>query len=199
MPKNALLIFVKNAVAGKVKTRLAQSIGNEAALEIYLQLLEITASQTKLLAADKLVWYSEKITVGDVFDEAYFMKKVQNGNDLGEKMENAFVHAFAEGYENVVIVGSDCAEISKSVLEEAFVQLEKYDVVMGPAEDGGYYLLGMKKNLPFLFKNIPWSTSKVAEISQRLLRQNSVSYTCLSSLPDIDTLEDWQNWLRQQS
>src|SRR5690606_15820825 len=144
-----LIIFTKNPIPGKCKTRLAKSIGNEPAAEIYKILLNHTALVTQPLNLVKEVHYSDYIEPNDMFDDS-FVKFVQQGNDLGEKMEYAFEKAFQKGYQKVIIIGSDLIDLSTDDLIHAFNELNKYDYVLGPGEDGGYYLLGMKQHTPAL-------------------------------------------------
>ncbi len=185
--KNLLLIFTRNPEPGKAKKRLAASIGEESALKIYKFLLKHTSEITKDLPADKEVYYSEKIEKEDMWDESYG-KKLQKGEDLGEKMKNAFQTGFASGYRNIIIIGSDLFEIKKDDLEEAFKSLENSDYVLGPATDGGYYLLGMKSLNLKLFKNKSWSTASVFEDTIKDI--NSENITILEKRNDIDVFED---------
>ena len=145
MKTNALLIFTRNPQLGKVKTRLAKTIGDEKALEVYNDLLHHTMTETQNLKCDKFVFYDENVELNDVWSINFYEKKLQFGADLGAKMQNAFQHIFDLGYKNCVIIGSDLFDLRTSHINEAFNKLEANDVVLGPAEDGGYYLLGMKK------------------------------------------------------
>ncbi len=158
---NLLIIFVKNPVLGKVKTRLAKSIGDEKALKIYKYLIDHTCSVAGMTHADIEVWYSDfKVDQKNgVLPEA--KTKVQIEGDLGEKMSFAFRQGFRNGYKRIVIIGSDCPEITSGHIDDAFQCLQISDIVLGPSVDGGYYLLGMKKWNPKLFQNIEWSTSRV--------------------------------------
>ena len=143
MTKKLLIIFVKNAVKGKVKTRLAATIGDEKALEIYQILVQHTFDITIALPVNKAVFYSDFLQE-DIWSPAFYENFVQSGTDLGERMYQAFQQGFATGYEQVCIIGSDCYELTEQIIQQAFEKLELTDVVIGPAEDGGYYLLGMK-------------------------------------------------------
>lgn len=185
--QNLLLIFTRNPELGKVKKRLAAETGDRAALEIYQFLLKHTAKITRNIAADKQVFFSETIEKGDFWDESY-TKKVQQGRDLGEKMENAFMQGFEAGYENIIIIGSDLYDLSSKDLDEAFATLENSDYVIGPAQDGGYYLLGMKTLNSNLFKNKSWSTAGVFE--ETIKDMGSKKIHILEERNDIDHLED---------
>ncbi len=143
--KQALLIFSKNLIYGKVKTRLAATVGNDVALSVYLHLLNHTVAVTNYLPVDKIVFYSDYIEEQDVWDYKVYKKQLQSGNDLGKRMQNAFAYAFTQGYEKAVIIGNDCLEINPAIIMNSFVYLNNDDIVTGPAKDGGYYLLEMKK------------------------------------------------------
>jgi len=190
MTKDALLIFAKNPEAGKVKTRLAASMGNEVALAIYNQLLLHTVSVTRYLPFDKFVFYSSYIDEHDIWDSKHYYKKAQQGNDLGERMKSAFASIFYNGYDNAVIIGTDCPDLNAEIIESAFTSLQTYDVVIGPAEDGGYYLLGMKEMHGKLFEDIEWSTSKVLHCTLDKCAASQLSYYLLPVLNDIDEEKD---------
>lgn len=189
MTQNVLLIFTKNAVYGKVKTRLAATVGNDKAFEIYKDLTQHTYAVTKQLACDKIVFYSDEIDVDDKWKSNY-QKQLQQGNNLGERMANAFDYVFKKKYSKVVIIGSDCPELTGQILNDAFKQLEKYDVVIGPAADGGYYLLGIKKLHLQLFENISWSTGEVSDETIKRCYENNFSYFLLPTLHDVDEEKD---------
>lgn len=188
-----LIIFVKNPVLGQVKTRLASEIGEEQALHTYQLLLERTASITQPLNIDKVVYYSFDPLEKDHFNAHYFNKKRQINGDLGEKMKHAFNENFTAGYKLIVIIGSDCAELESSDIVKAYDLLNSHDSVLGPAKDGGYYLLGLKKPFDRIFENKIWSTSSVLEEAIQDLEQEKLSYAMLKELSDIDTLEDLNN------
>ncbi|MFN7792373.1 MAG: TIGR04282 family arsenosugar biosynthesis glycosyltransferase, partial [Cyclobacteriaceae bacterium] len=162
----------------------------EKALAIYLKLSSHTRAITENLAIDKVVYYSNFVDTEDVWPNTTFQKKLQNGNDLGEKMNNAFVEGFQSGYERVCIIGTDCFELSRDIIKQAFDQLHTNDAVIGPAKDGGYYLLGMKKPIPVLFKNKAWSSDTVATDTIQNFKDLSLSYAQLAVLTDVDEEKD---------
>ena len=188
MNKNIVIVFVRNPELGKVKTRLAKTIGDENALKIYTILLKHTESVLHKVSSDKVVYYSEEIQVNDLWDATRYQKKLQQGANLGARMQNAFETAFKNSYEKVVIVGSDLFDLKPSHIEDAFSALENNEVVLGPSLDGGYYLLGMKKMHPTVFKNKEWGTDSVLESTLKNLNQQNVKL--LEALNDIDTFED---------
>jgi hypothetical protein len=188
MSKNLLLIFTRNPALGKVKTRLAKTVGNETALEIYKFLIQKTKEITQNLTCDKAVYYSEKVRENDLWDREIYKKNQQFGEDLGIRMKNAFETSFKNGYQNVVIIGSDLYDLSSQDIEHAFKELEENDVVIGPAEDGGYYLLGMKEPHNNVFQNKSWGTSSVKEETLNDLKNKKVHL--LKEFNDVDLFED---------
>lgn len=188
--KEALVIFTKNPEAGKVKTRLAATLGNEAALTIYRHLLSYTISVTAYLPVDKFVFYSNHIEEDDLWDSKYYYKEVQQGFDLGERMKKALNAIFQKAYDKAVIIGTDCPDLNEGIIMNAFAYLSSHDVVIGPAEDGGYYLLGMKQFYPQLFENITWSSSIVLEETVTKCAALQLNYGLLPVLKDIDEEKD---------
>lgn len=194
--ENAIIIFQKNLILGKVKTRLAATVGNQQALEIYRELVAFTYRQAiETEDADIWVFFSESFEeIEENFHKQITATMVQAGSDLGERMENAFASIFRFGYTKAVLIGTDCPEITPIILENALNALKRNETVIGPALDGGYYLIGMDKVLPQLFCKIPWSTEKVFPITLQRINQDSISHHLLSVLSDIDTEEDWINF-----
>lgn len=188
--ENLLLIFIKNPEPGKVKTRLAAAIGNQRALQIYLKLLAQTLDAAQGVKTNKQVWYSSFVDADDFILKQDFEKKLQQGKNLGERMLNAFVVGFEEGYKNIVIIGSDCPDVTSDILEQAFDELNKHDMVIGPSADGGYYLLGMKKMYKEIFADIDWSTEYVLDQTKEKGESMSLRISFLPELNDIDTIED---------
>lgn len=188
MNNNLLLIFVKNPILGNVKTRLAKSIGNTAALTVYKQLLAYTMQITKPLNVCKQVYYDNFIDNNDIWDNSLYAKKMQEGNNLGQKMNNAFKAGFENGYNFIVIIGSDIFDLNACIIEKAFNALKTHEVVFGPAEDGGYYLLGLQYPIPQLFENKQWSTNSVLKDSLLDVADKKIFF--LPTLNDIDTIED---------
>lgn len=188
--KNLLLIFVKNPEKGSVKTRLAETVGDEKACQTYRKLLDYTIEVAGQVKAKKQIWYSSFIDDSDGLGGAGFEKKLQQGSNLGERMAGAFKQGVEEGFKKILIIGSDCPGISAEIIENGFDRLNQYDVVIGPSEDGGYYLIGSKEFIPQIFIKIPWSTENVFPETIRILQNKSLSYSQLPALNDIDTEED---------
>jgi uncharacterized protein len=189
--KNAIIIFVRNPVSGKVKTRLAKTIGDDKALLIYQLLLEHTRQVTGNLHCDKFVYYSDHIDENDDWKNSLYKKRLQSAGDLGERMANAFETLFTSGYQRLVIIGSDCLDLNSDLINEAFNRLSEVNVVFGPSTDGGYYLLGLKVPYPpGLFENKSWSTDTVLPDSLKTLEATGTSYQLLIPLNDIDEESD---------
>lgn len=185
---NLLLIFTRNPELGKVKTRLAKGVGQENALIIYKELLQHTHDVVIQNDCTKRVGYSVKVRKQDLWEASLFEKFQQEGDDLGQRMEHAFAEGFSDNYKKVVIIGSDLYDLRPHHLEKAFDALTTHDAVIGPATDGGYYLLGMKLLITDVFKNKEWGSDTVLENTLK----NLSSYTVhtLEELNDIDFAED---------
>ena len=194
---HALIIFVKNPVLGKVKTRLAKTMGDEKALSIYKQLLAHTKSIVSQLEVNRFLFYSDHIEKDD-WEDHLFHKVVQSGDDLGSRMDDAFDYTFKNDNDRVIIIGSDCIDLTSEDLEKAFTVLDEVDVVIGPTEDGGYYLIGMNVHTPELFQNINWSTNQVYQQTLDRIVQNNYSWKALRQLSDIDNESDWMHYLSKK-
>ena len=191
--KSLLIVFAKNPEKRKVKTRLAKTVGNNKALQVYKRLLRITKSITDQLNISKQIWYSRFIDDDDIWSDGSYEKHLQKGTNLGLRMQNTFNKAFTDGYQKVVVIGSDCCSLTPEMIKDSFQALEKNQAVIGPASDGGYYLLGMSGLYPSVFENKAWSTSSVFEETVSEFEEMNLSYKQLPVLNDIDTAEDLKN------
>ncbi|MFA7274487.1 MAG: TIGR04282 family arsenosugar biosynthesis glycosyltransferase [Crocinitomicaceae bacterium] len=186
--KNALIIFQKNPEQGKVKTRLAATVGDENALRIYSILVDKTHQLVEAIVAKKYLFFSDFIEKEVKW--APYDKKVQKGSDLGLRMFNAIAEVKAEGAERIVVIGTDCYDLSVDILEEAFVALETNDYCIGPALDGGYYLIGTTQPDEVVFLNKKWSTETVCEEAKDSILKAGKKVTILPILSDVDYEED---------
>ena len=187
--EQALLIFTRNPEPGKCKTRLAATIGDRAALDIYIHLLRHTAAACAVLdTADKYVYFSEHPGDGSIWNPETFRQEVQAGPDLGARMQHAFETAFARGYRRVVLIGSDLPDLTTADLQNAFSALNTHETVIGPAADGGYYLIGLTRMIPGLFEDKPWGSSRVLEAT--LSDLSGIAVSLLSEKNDVDRYED---------
>jgi len=188
--KKLLMVFVKNQIPGHVKTRLAASIGVDEAIKVYKFLLCYTESVVKQVEVEVEVWYSEFVNSDDLWSGTGVIKKIQTSGNLGEKMSHAFRKGFEKGYDKIVVIGSDCHQLKAIHIENAFQKLIGSDVVVGPSEDGGYYLLGMKRLHPVIFKDKSWSRNTLYNETLTAIAGENLSVSSLEVLNDIDTIED---------
>jgi rSAM/selenodomain-associated transferase 1 len=191
--KNVLVVFAKAPRVGSVKSRLAHSVGAERACEIYELLLRTAAAQ---LAAMERVTVCFAPDDGEADLRRYFPERwqyrPQHGVDLGSRLEHAINEAFEQGADKVAVIGSDCPDVTAADIADAWAALKKNDVVFGPARDGGYWLIGMKRAQPALFRGIDWGTEKVLAQSQARAQEAGLKIALLRTLADIDTTADWE-------
>ncbi len=192
----ALIIFQKNYIAGKVKTRLAKDIGDDKALAIFKDLVKATWSQIPHDLLDIHVFYSDFVDQNKMSkDYAYIKSHVQKGVELGERMIHAFRKILEKKkYSEALIIGTDCPFIRTDIYARALGLLAKNDYVLGPAKDGGYYLLGSKIVPTTIMGNINWSSPSVLDETVHAIQGENKTFALLEILPDIDTVEDVRNY-----
>ena len=193
---HVLMLFLKEPVPGRVKTRLAERLGDKKACAIYKGLVKMLAERIQSEDWELQVWYhSEK--------EPRWLKTIwgnetpfflQRGSDLGERMSHAFSHNFTAGAEKVLILGGDSPDLPLPWVSQSFDILNIADVVLGPSEDGGYYLLAMNQHHPEIFEDIPWSTPEVLPLTLKKLKQNQTAIHLLPVWQDVDTVEDYRRF-----
>lgn len=186
-----LVIFAREPIAGMVKTRLAAGIGANAATEVYRKLLDHTIETARSTGIDAVVSLAEKPA------EAWaaglgLPAEIQGEGDLGRRMSDCFRDRFAGGATRAVLIGSDNAHIRPDHIRQAFAALNNHRMVLGPAEDGGYWLVGQQIPGIDLFRGIPWSDPSTLHATRQRLRKLDVDWCELETLPDIDTTEDLQ-------
>ena len=186
----AIIIFVRHPELGKVKTRLAATIGNEKALAVYQFLLAHTHGLVKDRQNPVFVFYADAVAENDLWSSDHIIKKLQQGKNLGERMLHAFTAVFAAGCNRALIIGSDCYELTGGIIDKAFSLLELNDIVIGPAKDGGYYLLGMNAPVKNVFDNIEWSTGTVFSKTLERVNEQQYRFSTLAILNDVDTEAD---------
>lgn len=199
--ENAILIFIKNPALGKVKTRLAATVGNERALAIYHTLMHHTMAITKHLEADKYLFYSDFVDENDIWENDKYLKSVQfQTQDLGLKMASAFAITFQNKHKKALIIGSDCLELNANIIKEAHAQLSENEVVIGPAYDGGYYLIGFNfeiigeqcgEVLEKVFLNKEWSHERVCQEAKDAFLELNLKCFQLPILTDVDEEKDY--------
>jgi rSAM/selenodomain-associated transferase 1 len=192
--KKALIIFAREPIPGKVKTRLALDVGEQAAAEIYAAMLaDVLEKAVSLDNVRPLVfWALETGIIPDHTEFSGLETFEQHGTDLGDRMANAFTSAFSLGIDACCCIGSDLPDLPADYIRQAFRDLEspETDIVFGPAEDGGYYLVGMKKTNYGLFANVAWSTPRVLATSLERARESELTTRLLPAWYDIDLIGD---------
>jgi rSAM/selenodomain-associated transferase 1 len=191
---NCVLFFVKFPVRGKVKTRLAGELGENAVVELYRNFVLDTLSALRKLNIPFRICFNPE-SAGDKFKEwlgEKYIYSAQEGSNLGERMKNALARIFEENYSRAILIGSDSPDLPADFLIEALQSLESHDAVIGPSSDGGYYLIGFSKAhfLPETFEGILWSTGNVFQQTIGFLKRNSVNVHILPQWSDIDTPAD---------
>ncbi|MBW4693355.1 MAG: TIGR04282 family arsenosugar biosynthesis glycosyltransferase [Lyngbya sp. HA4199-MV5] len=202
-----LIIFTRYPEPGKAKTRLIPALGAEAAADVHRQMTEFTLTQVKpLLGSRSLtveVWFAggDRIQMEAWLGSGLHYQPQPDGN-LGDRMTQAFQSTFDSGVAAAVIIGTDCPELTEVLLEKAFQALQQTDVVLGPATDGGYYLIGLRQAIPDLFQAIAWSTDHVLQKTVAIAENLNLSLTLLPMLTDVDRPEDlpiWEKWKNTRS
>jgi hypothetical protein len=199
---DAILVFVRAPEVGRVKTRLAREIGDEAALRVYRRLAEHAVAEARALGADVAVRIhytpagrGEAVRAWLGAGAAYLP---QAEGDLGARMRAAFEAAFAAGHPRVLIIGSDLPDLSAEALRRALRLLDSHPAVLGPAADGGYYLLGLRRMVDGVFDGIAWSTEGVLDATLARLRAAGCEPAMLGTLRDVDAAADlpprWRAW-----
>ena len=193
---NELLIFAKAPRLGSVKTRLAQELGSEQALLAYCRLLAVVADQVQEIQ-HATVYFSPADSEDELrpFFPAHWNFRAQNGADLGERLQNALAASFASGSKRVAVIGADCPYLDSGDIAQAWEALDHNDVVLGPANDGGYWLIAMSKLHHDLFVDIDWGTGSVLAETLARTQQANLKVHLLRTLGDVDTERDWCQFL----
>ena len=184
------MVFTRNPVPGRVKTRIGRVMGDEVAMQVHRRLSQHTRSVVQQLACDKSVWLDGPPAGDWWWSEGMFQVNIQRGSDLGERMANAFLDEFRSGYRKVIIIGTDCPGITTSILDKSIFALDEVPAVIGPAADGGYYLLGLTGFIPELFSGKAWGTATVFQDTISDLDRSGHVHRLLPELPDVDRPED---------
>ena len=198
--ESRLIVFVRAPRAGAVKTRLAQKIGADAACDAYRKLVHAVLIGIESIS-DVQLRYSPDDAESEVqpWLRRSWSLAPQGTGDLGERLTRAFADSFASGARRVVIIGSDCPWLSDGDIQEAWNHLETHDLVLGPAHDGGYWLVGLREPKPEVFNGISWSTETVLNQTLEHARAGGLRFRLLRELRDVDTLGDWYAFLRDNS
>ncbi|MHB2025967.1 MAG: TIGR04282 family arsenosugar biosynthesis glycosyltransferase [Elusimicrobiota bacterium] len=192
--QDAVVVFAKAPVPGRVKTRLCPPLSPGQAAQLYRAFIQDTLACARSIARAKLlVAYADDGASPELNwlkNQPGFDFFPQEGEDLGERLVRAFDRVFQDGAEKAVVIGSDAPQIRPETIRRALDSLSKSDAVLGPAEDGGYYLIGLKERRPELFQDIPWSTNKALEETLASARSSGLKVSFLAPLADVDTFAD---------
>ena len=214
-----LIIFTRFPEPGTTKTRLIGALGEEGAADLQRRLTERLAARVRAFVRaeapetgtggeagiDVEVRFeggdAERMRqwLGEGAEQAPFAYRPQGCGDLGERMERAFNDAFgrddpSQAAGRVVLAGSDIPDLTAEILKRAFAELESHDLVLGPAEDGGYYLIGLTRPAPGLFRDVPWGADRVLARTREIAGRLGLSVRLLETLRDVDRPEDLQTW-----
>lgn len=197
--KQHLIIFTRYPEPGKTKTRLIPALGAQGAANLQRQMTEYTLSQVQKLQAISPTIVEIRFAGGNLqlmqgWLGENFIYQPQGAGDLGQRMEQSLQNALQNGAQKVVFIGIDCPGVNAEILATAFKNLDTYDLVIGPAVDGGYYLIGLKRYIPKLFANIDWGTATVLQRTINIAQQLSLSQVQLLPLADVDRPEDLIIW-----
>jgi rSAM/selenodomain-associated transferase 1 len=195
-----LCIFLKYPTPGLVKTRLAAAIGRDAASEVSRLLTALTLERLETFRRDAVLCVDppSALTRTRAWLGRDWLFRPQHGSDLGERLAEATTHAFAEGARRVIVVGTDSPWLQPGTIEAAFAALERAEMVIGPARDGGYYLIGLSRLAPALFEAMAWSTPSVCADTVMKARELGLQFEVLQEGRDVDHLEDLQRWLADE-
>jgi rSAM/selenodomain-associated transferase 1 len=195
-----LIVFTRYPEPGKTKTRLIPALGAQGAANLQRQMTEHTISQVKALQNTLPIWTEIRFAGGNqqLMQEwlgSDLIYQEQGEGDLGSRMARSLASAFRNGAQQVVIIGTDCPSVNAQTLTQAFEQLQlNCDLVLGPAVDGGYYLIGLRRPIPELFINIDWGTAQVFSQTVNTAKQLQLSVAYLPEKADIDRPEDLPLW-----
>ena len=214
MIKKRLIIFTRYPVPGKTKTRLIPALGEQGAADLHSRMAEYTLLNLLILGCDQSleigIYYSggDRTLMQNWLDpiiSSFFENDshsrinpifyhAQIGEDLGNRMQGAFEDGFKNKIEKIIIIGTDCPDLSPHLIEETFWALNSQDVVLGPARDGGYYLIGLSQSFPMLFNHIDWGSDRVLAQTKKIIEQEKLSVYDLPVLTDVDRPDDLYIW-----
>jgi len=192
--KNGTLFFVKYPKQGMVKSRLSNKIDEKLVLKLYRNFVEDLLDMLNKSDYSVIICYHPKDAIKDfkkwLGEDYLYIPQV--GNNLGERLKNSFIKGFDLGFKKLTVIGSDSPDLPNSIIHESFQSLKNNDSVIGPCEDGGYYLIGFNENsfLPDVFDNIPWSTSDVYNKTVSILDKSNHKVRILPIWHDVDTIND---------
>ncbi|ACK73678.1 conserved hypothetical protein [Gloeothece citriformis PCC 7424] len=195
MDEEELIIFTRYPEPGKTKTRMIPVLGEQGAAELQRQMTEVTLEKAENLKSDRSIRLTLYFTGGNLdlmrkWLGSDLIYQSQCEGDLGQRMATAFERSFLEGIKRIVMIGIDCPQLDQIILNEAFNQLKHQDLVLGQAEDGGYYLIGLSRFIPQLFQGIDWGSDRVFAQTVAIAKQLQLKVSYLPVLRDVDRPED---------
>ncbi|MGD2183120.1 TIGR04282 family arsenosugar biosynthesis glycosyltransferase [Lusitaniella coriacea] len=200
--QNCLIIFTRYPEPGKTKTRMITALGAEGAAQLQRQMTERAIAQAKKIPSDCTVeihFSGGSQPLMEAWLGSDWKYRAQSPGDLGERMRAAFAGAFAAGMKRVAIIGIDCPDLTATLMDKAFKQLKANELVLGKAQDGGYYLIGLQRSIPALFENVPWGTSQVLQKTVEIALGLDLEIGYLPVLSDVDYPEDLPIWEKYTS
>lgn len=201
---NALIIFIRYPELGKIKTRLAKDLGEKKTFDFYKSIVKETIKKLKSSSWDTIIYCADMIDKSKIslwldIPERFIFK--QNKNHLGSKMYNAF-YELKDSYKKTILIGSDCPTITKEIILNSYIDLNKNDSTIGPAEDGGYYLVGFKNSIldkaKDVFEDINWSSGKEYTETISNFQNLKLTFTNQSELNDIDDINDYKRYINEK-
>ena len=199
MSLNRLIVFTRYPEPGKTKTRLIPALGPEGAVDLHRQMVDSTLTWARQLKNNSAISLEVRYEGGDEHQIRQWLGSdipccPQGNGDLGARMAQAFHEAFAAGMARVILIGTDCLGLTGGLVQTACEALMDNDVALGPAKDGGYYLIGLRKSIPQLFEGIPWGTGEVLPKTLRIAADLKLQVFLLEPLDDVDRPEDLAIW-----
>jgi len=196
-----LIIFTRYPETGKAKTRLIPALGAEGAAALHRRMADHTLVQVQALQFQHPLCVEVRFAGGDRdlmqrWLGTDLMYTVQGEGDVGDRMGRSFQSAFDASVDRAVIIGTDCPDLNATLLDQAFRELQQHDLVLGPASDGGYYLIGLRRLIPQLFIGMEWSTATVLERTLEIAAELNLSVALLPVLSDVDYPADLEIWER---
>jgi hypothetical protein len=201
--KERVIIFTRYPEPGKTKTRLIPALGAEQAAALQRQMTEHTLTKVRELQSDRPITVEVRFAGGDLSLMVQWLGtelvyKLQGEGDLGMRMARSLLSAFEDGIDRAVVIGTDCPGLNACLLNRTLQLLHLYDLVLGPALDGGYYLIGLRSLIPELFVGIDWGTAEVLQQTVAIGQQLNLSVAYLPELADVDRPEDLHVWEKRQ-
>ena len=193
--KTKLIVFTRYPEAGCTKTRLIPALGTEGAADLQRRMTEKVVRTVQHLSKQIPLESEVRFAGGSISGMKEWLGEdcnchPQGRGDLGERLSRSFAESFSDDCRKVVVIGADCPSISTTILETAFKKLADHDLVLGPATDGGYYLVGLSILFPHLFENLPWGSNTMLLETIAIAERSDLSFFLLEELSDVDRPED---------